>query len=255
MKAIQKWLLIILLLSCMASALPGKKITEGEIVKTINSDTDCESADQIHIDHLEYFDFTGEGQEQAVVVASTCMTGTAGPDIHAVYGRSADGTIYELPVGRPKTMDEMTPATYGMLFGNRNFSLSVEQGLLVESYYDTSDRPRPLVIHYKWNGKEFVVYSVEKSGPFKTSYDCNKAEKEIDQAICYAPEVAALDLEMGLIYRERLRRLGEDRKWQLQHEQMKWLAGRNAACGNIYKWWVDCLTNKYRQRIAELKKT
>jgi uncharacterized protein YecT (DUF1311 family) len=254
MREIWKRLLIVLLLSCMASALPGKRITEHEIVESIMSNADCERADEIHIDHLEYFDFAGDGQEQAVVVASTCMTGTAGPDIHAVYGRGADGKIFELPVAGPKTVEEMTPSIYGMLFGNRNWSLSVEQGLLVESYSDTSDRPRPLVIRYKWNGKEFAVNSVKKSGPFKTSYDCNKAEKEIDRAICYAPEVAALDLKMGHIYRDRLRSLAADKKGLLQQEQMKWLAERDAVCGNIYKWWVECLTDKYRQRIVELQK-
>jgi uncharacterized protein YecT (DUF1311 family) len=254
MRDIHTPLLLVLLLSCASGAITGEKITEAEIVQAILPNTDCERPDQVHIDHLEYFDFTGDGQDEAVVVASTCMTGTAGPDIHAVYSRGTDGKVYELPVAGPKTVDEMTPSKYGMLFGNRNFSLRVEQGLLVETYSDTSDRPRPLVIRYKWSGKEFVVDSVEKTGPFQTSYDCSKAAKEIDQAICYAPAVAALDLEMGRIYRERLRNLTTDKKQRLQQDQMKWLAQRNYECGNIYKWWVECLTDKYRQRIAELQK-
>jgi uncharacterized protein YecT (DUF1311 family) len=254
MRDIHTPLLLVLLLSCASGAITGEKITEAEIVQAILPNMGCERPDQVHIDHLEYFDFTGDGQDEAVVVASTCMTGTAGPDIHAVYSRGADGKVYELPVTGPKTVDEMTPSTYGMLFGNRNFSLRVEQGLLVETYSDTSDRPRPLVIRYKWSGKEFVVDSVEKIGPFQTSYDCSKAEKEIDHAICYAPAVAALDLEMGRIYRERLRKLTTNKKQRLQQDQMKWLAQRNYECGNIYKWWVECLTDKYRQRIAELQK-
>src|SRR5689334_13432562 len=138
MKRLLTSLVMILVLSPMGVGAAGKKITEGEIVQAIlASGIDCERADQVHIDHLEYFDFAGDGQEEAVVVASTCMTGTAGPDIHAVYGRDADGKVYELPIAGPKTVGEMTPSIYGRLFGNINWSLHVDQGLLVESYADT----------------------------------------------------------------------------------------------------------------------
>jgi uncharacterized protein YecT (DUF1311 family) len=255
MKRLHTSVMLLLLLPVSVTALGlGTKITEAEILETIKSNTDCERADQIHIDHLEYFSFTGDGQEEAVVVASTCMTGTAGPDIHAVYGRDASGKIIELNVAGPKTVGEMTPATYGRLFGNLNWSLSVNQGLLVESYSDTSGRDKPLVISYKWNGKEFAIESVRKSGPFKTGYDCTKAEKEIDLAICYAPEVAALDAELGHVYRDLLHTLPAASANLLRERQKQWLAQRNDTCGNIYKWWVECLTESYTKRIAELKK-
>jgi hypothetical protein len=83
-----------------AQQAAARKITADEVKVFINGHAgvdECESLDQIHIDYLEYFDFTGDGQEEAVVVASTCMTGTAGPDIHAVYTREADGGLAELP--------------------------------------------------------------------------------------------------------------------------------------------------------------
>src|SRR3954471_22966894 len=82
-------------------AEPAKPITETEIKRAINARSDvdeCDTLDQIHIDHLEYYDFTGDGQPEAIVVASTCMTGTAGPDVHAVYTRRPDGTLAELPL-------------------------------------------------------------------------------------------------------------------------------------------------------------
>jgi hypothetical protein len=59
-----------------------KKITEAEIKNAINSRSDveeCESLDQIHIDHVEYHDFIGDRRQEAVVIASTCMTGTDCP--------------------------------------------------------------------------------------------------------------------------------------------------------------------------------
>src|SRR5579864_5063616 len=71
------------------------EITQAEIKQVINEYAQCDSLDQIAIDHLEYFDFQGGGRKDAVVVASTCMTGTAGPDVHAVYRRNSEGKVLE----------------------------------------------------------------------------------------------------------------------------------------------------------------
>src|SRR2546423_1384585 len=75
------------------------KILEGELKQLITRDADCadENKEQLYVSHLEYFDFNGDGSDEAVVVASTCNTGTAGPDVHAVYTRDAAGKIVGLP--------------------------------------------------------------------------------------------------------------------------------------------------------------
>src|SRR5438128_4987848 len=163
---------------------PSGKITEAEIKSFINSQSDvdvCESLDQIHVERVEYFDFTGDGQQEAVVVASTCMTGTAGPDVHAVYKRGADGKLIELsflnakgdaPISNSNGNDEKFP-----VFGNPNYSLRVENGKLVARWGDSSDREGPLVVWYKWDGAKFIVDRVKVEGPFQTSYDCSKATK------------------------------------------------------------------------------
>jgi hypothetical protein len=41
----------------------------------------------VNINHLEYSDFTGDGMDEAVVVASGCATATAGPDVQTVLSR------------------------------------------------------------------------------------------------------------------------------------------------------------------------
>jgi uncharacterized protein YecT (DUF1311 family) len=234
---------------------PATKITEGEIKTAINSQSgedECERLDDIHIDHLEYFDFTGDGQQEAVVVASTCMTGTAGPDIHAVYKRDVDGRVVELPFldarGDPP-LSNWNHLTIPV-FGNPNFGLSVENGELVVRWRDTSDREAPLVVWCKWDGKKFVLDHMKVDGPFPTSYDCAKATKELDRAICYSPSLAALDVQLGQVYQAVLKQLPPDRKLELQAQQREWLARRECT---IYKWWVDCLKDLYTNRIAELK--
>lgn len=236
------------------------KITEEEIVKVILKDGECDEPELKHdpthvvlINHLEYFDFTGDGQDEAIVVASTCMTGTAGPDVHAVFTRNASGEVVELPFQREEGQPGFSTIKGPLpVFGNPNYTLGVENGLLVAHWMDSSDREDPLVIRYKWNGSAFVFDSLKKEGPFKTSYDCAKAAKEIEQAICYSPSVSALDVELGAVYRERLRNLPAAKKISLQDEQRAWLAQREKKCV-VYKWWVGCLTELYTKRIAELR--
>jgi len=238
-------------------AQPAKQIAEIEIQRAINNRSDvdeCESLDQIHIDHLEYYDFTGDGQQEAIVVASTCMTGTAGPDVHAVYTRHPDGTLGELPLlnakgDPPWTAQDDEPIP---VFGNPNYTLTVDGGKLVVRWGDSSDRDQPLTVWYKWAGTKFIVDHAKLQGPYLTSYDCRKAIKEMDRAICYSPGVAALDLELGRIYRETLQKLRADQKQDLQKQQREWLGGREKTC-TIYKWWVDCLKDLYTKRIAELR--
>ncbi|HKW65234.1 MAG TPA: lysozyme inhibitor LprI family protein [Candidatus Acidoferrum sp.] len=232
---------------------PVNKITEAEIKSFINSHAgvdECESLDQIHVDHLEYFDFTGDGQREAIAVASTCMTGTAGPDIHAVYARDAEGRVVELPFldakGDPPFSDAIP------VFGNPNYGLAVENGKLVARWRDSSDREAPVVAWYKWDGKKFVLDQIKVDGPFATSYDCGKAKKELDRAICYSPSVAALDVQLGQAYRSALQQFPPDKKLELQGQQREWLARREKQC-TVYKWWVECLTDLYTKRIAELK--
>jgi uncharacterized protein YecT (DUF1311 family) len=233
----------------------AKKITEAEIKSAINSRSDvdeCESLDEIHIVHLEYHDFIGDGQQEAVVIASTCMTGTAGPDIHAVYKRDADGKVVELPFRHAEGDLFFNRSGWKVpVFGNANYGLAVENGELVARWSDSSDREAPLVVWYKWDAKKFVMDHMKVDGPFPTSYDCAKATKELDRAICYSPSVAALDVQLGQAYRAVLQQLPPDKKQELQGQQREWLTRREKEC-TVYKWWVDCLKDLYTKRIAEL---
>jgi uncharacterized protein YecT (DUF1311 family) len=230
-----------------------KRITETEIKNAINrasGASECESLESIHIDHLEYHDFFRDGQQEAVVVASTCATGTAGPDVHAVFRRDVDGTVAELPFRDPGEL----PRAQGNLpvFGNPNFDLAVEDGQLVARWHDSSDREDPLTVWFKWDGGQFVEAHRKVEGPFPTSYDCGKATTELDRAICYAPGVAALDVQLGQVYVGALRRVPPGKKQELRSEQREWLLRREQQC-DIYKRYVDCLIDLYTKRIAELK--
>ena len=51
-------------------------------------------------------------------------------------------------------------------------------------FSDGSDGDTPLIIKYKWNGKEFAVASIQKTGVLPTSYACTKTLTEVENAIC-----------------------------------------------------------------------
>src|SRR5215469_17588341 len=92
--------LVFLLAGVAAAQDKSKKITEAELKKVITANADCDDAhkDYLDISHLEYFDFNGDGVEEAVVVAYTCNAGTDGPDGNAVFTRDAAGRVVERPI-------------------------------------------------------------------------------------------------------------------------------------------------------------
>jgi uncharacterized protein YecT (DUF1311 family) len=252
MNVLQLFVLLLPLLAGQQPAhKPSDKIENDELSAYLAKQFECQQADQpIYFWMVEQFDFLGKGYNQAVVVASTCMTGTAGPDVHSVFTRGANGELQELKI-------EEVKLEHRVLFGNPNSAFRIENGLLVQVFCDTSDREDPLVIQYKWDEakEQFIAVSVTAAKPYPTSYDCAKAETAQDetaQAICYVESLAGLDVELAKVYKTYLNALTPAERKKAIEVQRAWLAKRNADCG-IYKWWVDCLTEKYNTRIAELR--
>lgn len=225
-------------------------IQEVEVEKWVAEQNECgDDLDQIHIIKLDAVDFTHDGRPQVIVVAMSCNTGTAGPDVQSVLSRGSDGKLIELnvPVVDSKVLDET-------LFGPGSADLDAEGDLLELRYTDSTGRKNPLVVKYKWNGKGFEIARVEKSKPFATSYHCSKAKQNTDRAICNVKALANLDLRLSVLYKNLVAALPAPDKSALRAEQRKWLAVRDAACPANDKWFVDCLQNRYRERMAELQK-
>jgi len=231
-----------------AAHKPSDEIDEVELREYLAKQNECEP-DQIYFWTTEEYDFLGVGYDQTVVVASTCMTGTAGPDVHSVYTRDDDGELRELEFEVPDLRK------YPVLFGNSNSDFSLENGLWVDTYHDTSGRDHPLVIKYKWDKdkQKFEAVKIEAAKPYPTSYDCAKAEKDTEQAICYVESLADLDVELAKTYRAYLAGMDAESRKQAVEEQRTWLAKRNKECV-IYKFWVECLEDSYKTRIAELQR-
>jgi hypothetical protein len=152
---------LVVLLSLMSAPGVGQghaqdrqqDISEDNIKRHLAYSADCE----ININSLEYFDFTGDGIDEAVVAASTCATGTAGPDIHAVFTRQPDGSLAELKIHAPTV-------NLGDLLGRVFYDLNVKDGLLVQTYQDTSGRKDPLVIKFSLEWKSERISGRRRAG-------------------------------------------------------------------------------------------
>lgn len=224
----------------------SKPIEKEELAKWLNKYNECPDDRAPYFWKLDYYDFKGDGTKQAIVVVSTCMTGTGGPDIHMVVSRDSDGELEEMKV------PEVEAKTYDNLFGNRNYTLDVENGLLVANVEDDPSRTAiPLIIRYKWNGKEFAVDSIHKTGVFPTSYDCTKNLTEVENAICHVQELAELDRQLGDAYKTLLAKVPAAERDALKVEQREWLTQRDKQC-SIYKGWISCLSDYYQKRIDQL---
>jgi uncharacterized protein YecT (DUF1311 family) len=232
-----------------ATAQKSKPIDEKEISDWYNKKYDCPEDRPLYFYTFEEYDFQGTGTDQAIIVAMSCQGGTGGPDIHSVLSRNADGELVELNVPDPD------PKTYDNLFGNRNSDFAVENGLLVATFSDDPDRDNtPLTIKYKWNGKEFVIDSIEKTGIYPTSYDCSaKTLTEVENLICHVDSLAALDVQLSTLYKSLLGKRTSTQRDALREEQRQWLSAREKTC-SIYKGWLSCLSDYYQKRIDALKK-
>jgi len=227
-----------------AAQVRPPKISEDEIKRHF-SKADCEG---VNINHLEYFDFTGDGQAEAIVLASTCATGTAGPDVHAVITRQPDGSLAELKIPAPSEKQQAA------LFGRVFYELSVTDGLLVEIYHDESGRVSPLVIKYRWNGRDRVFQAADvKIAPrYQASFDCNEAKTTVDSAICYSSIAASLDSAVDQSYTTWLNHLNDADRDILIREQKDWLRKRDLICDSDRSVF-QCVETLYGARLLELE--
>ncbi|HZR64666.1 MAG TPA: lysozyme inhibitor LprI family protein [Terriglobales bacterium] len=241
-------LILWLILPSLSIAQRERQIAKEEVGAWLNQKSDCPADPLPYFWRFDSFDFKGDGNREVIVVASTCMTGTAGPDIHSVIARDREGSLVEWKIA------EADRSTYDNLFGNRNYDLAVKDGTLVATFEDDPDRgTAPLVIKYKRNGDAFEISSITKTGVFPTSYDCAKAVVEVERAICHVRSLASLDRQLSTLYKSVWSGLSIGQQEKLKSEQRDWLRRRDREC-EPYKGWISCIAGMYQNRIAELSK-
>lgn len=198
---------------------------------------------------VRYHDFEDDGAEEAMVVGSSCYTGTAGPDIHSVFRLDEQGKLKELPVRHQNTFKGK--AVYADLVGNRNFDFEARNGLLCEVYHDGSGRERPLTLCYRLRGDEFILDRAEKGGGYRASFACDGAKSDREKAVCGTKALAEADVRMDRLYRTLLSRLPRVDREVLRAKQREWIERVDAV--PAYKDYGAFLDRAYAARIGELK--
>jgi len=235
--------LILLLTPRPASASDARKFDFVAFLRTQVADVCADVEPPTGVTSLEFADIDGDGEAEAILVGWDCMTGTAGPNIHAVYKVGLDGQPMRLHVERrgrepPK------------LAGNVNYSLYARNGELVRDYTDSSGREHPWTEVLSWNGSQFTVVRVEKPPTYQPSFDCAAASTGAEITICGDEELAALDRELAKAFAAaRAKASGEERQ-ALAAAQRAWLEERDRDCS--YTMIPECVREAYRNRLAEL---
>lgn len=120
-------------------------------------------AEPIRIGRIHFHDFDGDGFDEAVVLAHSCLAGTGGTDLSAVFTRSASGEVAELEVREiPSTEPQLHEGLRGKM------DLKIEDGILVEEfpvYRDDDSNCCPAGgvrrFFYRFDGKSFVLDKFE----------------------------------------------------------------------------------------------
>lgn len=77
------------------------------------------------------------------------------------------------------------------------------------------------------------------------SFDCKKASTPSETAICQDSALSKLDSDLAAVWKDALAR--SKNAAALKSAQLRWLAQRNACGGD-----APCITDRYRERLAEL---
>lgn len=103
---------------------------------------------------------------------------------------------------------------------------------------------------------ESMTETTAEQSPEPPSFDCQKAEGEVETLICKENELANLDRKMDSVYREALKKAEEFPAGDLANfkaEQIGWIKGRND-CWKAQETTVrECVQQNYLDRIAELQ--
>ena len=100
------------------------------------------------------------------------------------------------------------------------------------------------ILNYERSGAAADTRDAAEAGP---SFDCKRAQTQVERAICSSPQLSRLDAALARAYRDRTAALSESAADEVLQRQRGWLASRNR-CGTN----AACLERSYRNRIAVL---
>jgi uncharacterized protein len=101
------------------------------------------------------------------------------------------------------------------------------------------------------NRATFLVLIFISNMAFAASFDCEKAYRDLDKAICSNQKLSKLDENMSSYYFKLKEKLDRESSDILLKDQRKWLKQRTKECDSNN---TECLVELYRNRILKLRK-
>lgn len=112
----------------------------------------------VYIGRIEYYDFTKDGNEEAVVAAKSCFGGTGGDDIFGIFAFS-QGNVIELPMNDTGFISDGLRGK--MVFEIHDGKLIQIFPIYLGNESNCCAEGGTREFTYEWNGKEFVIRKVE----------------------------------------------------------------------------------------------
>lgn len=211
---------------------------------------EIDSSYNVSIISILYFDLNKDGKDEAIITAQTCMMGTGGPDIHSVYYLDVSDSIRKYEIDYEPKKNTKIIGIPLHLIGNRNWILEIRDSMLCADYWDGSGREHPLLQYFRFNNGKFIVEKEIYGETFATSFDCSKAQSDREIVTCSCDSIAEMDVELDSLYKQLESKLNPDDKSRLKKKQQQWLQDFDKV--SAYKW-LDEFSDRYKDRIAELK--
>jgi hypothetical protein len=106
-------------------------------------------------------DVDGDGEDEAAVMAFSCLAGTSGPDLIAVYKLEMDGKVIELPIAGP-SWEEMMKGLDPKVVSLRLGQIRIEK----QTYYQTysiwgGDKNQNREFAYRWDGHRLALVGMK----------------------------------------------------------------------------------------------
>jgi|GEM_PF-5675478 hypothetical protein len=123
----------------------------------------CEGMEtqEINLADTVFGDLDGDGRDEAAVMAFSCVAGSSGPDLTAVYKLRPDGKIIELTLETP-TQERMFRGLNTDLVSLRLRTIKIEKGTYIEEYTiwgPGRDDARDFT--YRWDGHKLALIQVK----------------------------------------------------------------------------------------------
>ncbi len=192
--------------------------------------------------------------------------------MNGVWRSERDGGLLTLVLQNRKVSLALTDATLSAKFdsidaGSQSVNLSINQketGTVVWTLQQVGDKDKPALLLTREDGSQDKLQFVRKIGPADQnrlanlklkekreagkptpSFDCTRAQNQVEEMICSDRELARADVELNRLYKAAIKSTANQE--QMAEVQAAWREQERDQCADI-----ACVNQAYQARIAQL---